>query len=89
MREKLKYSAMETTKTLSGIYKIRKFNDRHLLQRHIFPQMQAEIDFSAPVPELKQIKFFEDCSTTVMKNVVDDIGNYINENFVNEFEDSY
>ena len=80
---------METTRSLSRIYKIRKVEDRHLLQRHIFPQMQAEIDFSAPVPELKQIEFFEDCSTTVMMNVIDEIGNYINENFVNEFEDSY
>ena len=89
MREKLIYSTMETTKTLSRIYKIRKFEDRHLLERYSFPQMQAEIDFSVPIPELKQIKFFEDCSSGVMKNVLDEIGNYINENFVNEFEDSY
>lgn len=80
---------METTRPLSRIYKIRKLEDRHLLERYIFPQMQAEIDFSVPVPELKQIEFLEDCSSTVMKNVIDEIGNYINENFVNEFEDSY
>lgn len=80
---------METTQQLSRIYKIRKFEDRHLLERNNFPQMQAEIDFSVPVPELTQIKFFEDCRSMVMKNVIDEIGNYINENFVNEFEDSY
>lgn len=80
---------METTQMLSGIYKIRKLKDRHLLKRFVYPQMQAEIDFSVPFPELKKIKFFEDCSSSVMKNVIDEIGNYINENFVNEFEDSY
>jgi hypothetical protein len=80
---------METIRSLSRIYKIRKFEESHLLERHIFPKMQAEIDFSVPVPELKHIKFFEDCSTSLMKNVIDEIGYYINENFVNEFEDSY
>ena len=89
MCEKLKYKSMETPQPLSRIYKIRKFEDRHLLERYSFPQMQAEIDFSVPIPELKRIKFFEDCSSGVMKNVIDEIGTYINENFVNEFEDSY
>lgn len=80
---------MDTSQSLSGIYKIHKFKDRHLLKRFIYPQMQAEIDFSVPIPELKKIEFFEDCSSLIMKSVIDEIGYYINENFICEFEDSY
>lgn len=58
-------------------YSLIKKGDCYLLRRSIYPRCKLLVDLGKHIPEIKRIKFLDECSVSEMAEVIKEIGSLL------------